>query len=168
MNWPGYPLCLEGVVLIRITHDQIDPAALDSILRDETSGAVVTFDGRVRNHHNGKAVNKLEYSCHESMAQKQLTKLAEKAKQRWGVDHVVAVHRVGEVGMGESAVWIGVASGHRSEAFEACRWLIDTIKHDVPIWKHETYEDGTDVWQEGCDCIPAGVKNTEKHKEHSH
>ena len=149
-------------MLIRITRERIDPSTLDEVLRDESSGAVATFEGRVRNHHQGKAVARLEYSCHERMAEKQLRSLAETAKQRWGVDHVVAVHRVGEIPIGEAAVWIGVASGHRGEAFEACRWIIDTIKHDVPIWKHETYEDGTDVWQEGCDCIPVG------HQEHSH
>lgn len=141
--------------MIQITRYAVDPKAFTPYLEDQECGAVTCFEGRVRRRHQGKEVVALEYSCHETMALRQMEKLAGQARARWKTGPIVAVHRVGPVPMGEIAVWIAVATGHRGEAFEACRWLIDHIKHDVPIWKLETYTDGTQVWQEGCRCVPA-------------
>jgi molybdopterin synthase catalytic subunit len=109
----------------------------------------------VRNNSHGRPTLYLDYEAYEEMAVKQMNALAREARSRFGVRHVTLVHRLGRLQVGETSVLIVVASEHRAQAFEACRWLIDTLKKTVPIWKKETFQDGT-VWADG-EPFPAGM-----------
>ena len=108
-------------------------------------GAVATFTGVVRNHHHGKEVLWLEYEAYEEMAETQIDGLITEASRRWPISQVALRHRLGHLEIGEVSVAIAVAAPHRAEALEACRWLIDTLKAEVPIFKKEAYAGG-EVW----------------------
>ena len=108
----------------------------------------MVFDGVVRNETRGRPVLHLDYEAYEEMALRQMRELGLKAQERFGVRQVTMLHRLGRLEIGETSVLIVVASAHRSAAFEACRWLIDTLKQTVPIWKKETFADGA-VWAPG-------------------
>jgi molybdopterin synthase catalytic subunit len=108
----------------------------------------VTFDGIVRNETRGRQVLYLDYETYQPMALSQLRALAQSARLDFGVRHVTIVHRLGRMYVGESSILIVVASAHRAQGFDACRWLIDIIKKQVPIWKNETFADGT-CWADG-------------------
>jgi len=139
------PGCQAAVGLCR---SPIDSAAIvDSIKRPE-DGAVVVFDGIVRNHSRGRQTLYLDYEAYEEMADKQMRELAHEATAKFAVRQVVLVHRLGRLEVGETSVLIVVASAHRAQAYEASRWLIDTLKRTVPIWKKETFVDGV-VWADG-------------------
>ena len=114
--------------------------------KDFCSGAEVIFVGKVRNHSNGKKVLFLEYEAYEAMAENQIAGLIAEARMRWQIDNIKVLHRLGKVGLGETAVLIEVESAHRDEAYQASRFLIEEIKHKVPIWKKEYFEDGTTEW----------------------
>ncbi len=118
---------------------------------DPRFGGLVTFEGATRGENDAEhgELVRLEYESHESMAQKQIEKLATLAIERWGPGKVAIVHRTGPVPPGEISVMIAVAFGHRKEAFDASRWLIDTLKQEVPIWKKDVFEDGHIRWVEG-------------------
>jgi molybdopterin synthase catalytic subunit len=133
-----------------LTRDPIDAAALGASVPTSKDGAVATFSGVVRDHHDGREVLWLEYEAHEKMAQKQIGALIEDARRRWPISGVVLQHRLGRLEIGETSVAIAVAAAHRSEALEACRWLIDTLKAKVAIFKKEVYADGTS-WVEDSD-----------------
>ncbi len=120
---------------------------IESIKRGE-DGAVVVFDGIVRIHTRGRQTLHLDYEAYREMAEKQMRELATEAQTRFGVRQVAMIHRLGRLQVGETSVLIVVASAHRAQAFEACRWLIDTLKKTVPIWKKETFVDGA-VWAAG-------------------
>ncbi|HLS47673.1 MAG TPA: molybdenum cofactor biosynthesis protein MoaE [Gemmatimonadales bacterium] len=108
-------------------------------------GAVATFAGHVRNHQDGREVLRLEYSAYEPMAEAECRRIVEEASARWPVA-VALEHRIGRLEIGDAAVVVAVSGGHRGEAFEACRWVIDEVKRRVPIWKREYYADGTESW----------------------
>ena len=133
---------------VALTRDRIDAEKLVSAAKSGEDGAVVVFDGIVRNHTRGRRTMHLDYEAYEEMAVRQMRELAVKARDRFGVRRVTMVHRLGRLEIGETSVLIVVASAHRSAAFEACRWLIDTLKQTVPIWKKETFADGA-VWAPG-------------------
>ena len=133
---------------IEIVWEKIDtPAIIESIKRAE-DGAVAVFEGIVRNHSRNRRTLYLDYEAYEPMALKQLEELAGKAREQFAVREIAIVHRLGRLEIGETSVLIVVASAHRAAAFEACRWLIDTLKKTVPIWKKEHFEDGA-VWADG-------------------
>ena len=111
-------------------------------------GAVCVFDGIVRNNTRGRETLYLDYEAYGEMALAQMNALAAEAVERFGVRDVALLHRLGRLVVGETSVLIVVASAHRGAAFEACRWLIDTLKKQVPIWKKETFVDGA-VWADG-------------------
>jgi molybdopterin synthase catalytic subunit len=113
-----------------------------------SDGAVVVFDGIVRDNTRGRRTLYLDYEAYEEMAERQMVELVAQAVERFGVRGVTLVHRLGRLEIGETSVLIVVASAHRGAAFEACRWLIDTLKKTVPIWKKETFVDGA-VWADG-------------------
>ncbi len=117
-------------------------------LQNPEDGAAVLFDGVVRNNTRGRRTLYLDYEAYESMALNEMEKLAQAALERFKVRDVCLIHRLGRLQIGETSVLIGVASAHRAAAFEACRWLIDTLKKTVPIWKKEYFEDGA-VWADG-------------------
>src|SRR5215470_8292454 len=131
--------------MFEITRRRIALARLDRAVRDPRAGAVVTFVGTTRNENAGRRVRRLEYEAFASMATKEMRALAAEARRRWPLRKVAMVHRIGVVPVGQASVAIAVSSGHRGEAFEACRWLIDRLKEIVPIWKKEHYRGG-EVW----------------------
>ena len=133
---------------IGLFRSRIDSARIVEAIKQGEDGAVVVFDGIVRNNSRGRQTLHLDYEAYEEMADKQMRELAEEARSRFGVRHVTLVHRLGRLEVGETSVLIVVASAHRAQAFEACRWLIDTLKKTVPIWKRETFVDGA-VWAPG-------------------
>ncbi|NNM53722.1 MAG: molybdenum cofactor biosynthesis protein MoaE [Spirochaetales bacterium] len=112
----------------------------------ESCGAVVSFWGKVRNQNEGRRVQKLEYSAYDVLAEKEGLRIVNEALERFPIDVVRAVHRLGLLAIGEAAVVVEVASAHRGEAFEACCWVIDEVKRRVPIWKREVYEQGGAEW----------------------
>ena len=133
---------------IAITRDRIETAALLEALKAGADGAVCAFDGIVRDNTRGRRTLYLDYEAYEEMALKQMGELATEAVTAFKVRDVAILHRLGRLGVGETSVFIAVASAHRGAAFEACRWLIDTLKKTVPIWKKEQFEDGA-VWADG-------------------
>lgn len=140
---------------IQITRNVIDVDRLVAEAKRGEDGAVVVFDGIVRNHSRGRKTLYLDYEAYEEMALRQMQELAEKARSTYGVRQVILHHRLGRLEIGETSVLIIVASAHRAPAFDACRWLIDTLKKTVPIWKKETFVDGV-VWADG-EPFPDGV-----------
>jgi molybdopterin converting factor subunit 1 len=131
-----------------LTRDAINAAQIANDLKAAEDGAVVVFDGIVRNHSRGRRTKYLEYSAYEPMAAAELEKLAHEALGKFSVRDVRIVHRLGELQIGETSVLIVVSSAHRAAAFDAARWIIDTLKKTVPIWKKEFFEDGA-VWADG-------------------
>ena len=107
---------------------------------------MASFVGLVRNHDEGKAVKRLYYECYFPMAEKMIENLITQAHNKWKLDEIRVLHRVGQLAIGEIAVAIAVGSAHREEAFESCRFLIERIKHEVPIWKKQIFEDGESEW----------------------
>ncbi len=134
--------------LIRLQREPIDASSLVAQVKEGEDGAVVVFDGIVRNNTRGRATLFLDYEAYEAMALSQMQTLAHDAQQRFGVRRTALVHRLGRLQVGESSVLIVVAAAHRAQAFDACRWIIDTLKKTVPIWKKEWFEDGA-VWADG-------------------
>jgi len=131
-----------------LTRQPIDGPALAAAIRQPDDGAVVVFDGIVRNQTRGRRTLHLEYTAYEPMALQQMEQLAVQAKANFAVREVRLAHRLGRLGIGETSVCIAVASAHRAAAFDACRWLIDTLKKTVPVWKKEFFVDGA-VWADG-------------------
>jgi molybdopterin synthase catalytic subunit len=124
----------------------LDTSELRAQLLDRAAGAYVGFEGWVRDHNDGRQVLSLEYEAYEKLGMKEGEKIVQDAKIRFGVSHASCVHRVGQLEIGDLAVWVGVCSPHRSAAFAACRFIIDEVKHRVPIWKKEQYIDGNSGW----------------------
>jgi molybdopterin synthase catalytic subunit len=133
---------------VEIVDEPIDADAIVRAIKAGSDGAVCVFDGIVRDNTRGRKTLHLDYEAYREMALGQMHKLADEAVTRFGVRDVAMVHRLGRLQVGETSVLIAVASAHRAQAFEACRWLIDTLKKTVPIWKRETFADGA-VWADG-------------------
>ena len=133
---------------VRIVREPISTQVELDRLKLPQDGAAVVFEGVVRNNTRGRRTLYLAYEAYEAMALKQMEALAEEARSRFAVRAVTLVHRLGRLEIGETSVLIVVASAHRGPAFEACRWIIDTLKKTVPIWKKEYFEDGA-VWADG-------------------
>lgn len=134
--------------VIRLVGVRDTPLSVDEVLAavaDPAAGGTVLFVGTVRDHDDDRAVTELGYSAHPS-AVEELRRVAEKVVADYPVRALAAVHRVGELAVGDAAVVVAVSCPHRGEAFEACRRLIDELKHTVPIWKHQRFADGTDEW----------------------
>ncbi len=134
--------------LIRIVHERIVPHDVVPPMERPEDGAIVIFDGVVRNHSRSRRTLCLVYEAYEEMALKQLRLLASEALTQFAIRNVAIIHRLGRIEIGESSVLIAVYSAHRAAAFDACRFLIDTLKKTVPIWKKEHFEDGA-VWADG-------------------
>ena len=132
---------------IRLTPEPIDADALTKRVARPGNGGICTFQGIVRDNMDGRPVVKLEYEAFEPMALQELDRIVRQVEERWGLTDVEIEHRVGELQIGEASVVIAVGAPHRAEAFEACRYIIDTLKTTVPIWKKEWYRDGA-VWIE--------------------
>ncbi len=133
--------------MILVTQNRIDIDSVIQAVESPKTGAVVTFDGRVRNHSRGKPVKHLYYEAFTEMALTELSASRESALRKWPLEKVAIVHRLGRLKIGETSVFIAVSSAHRADAFSACHYLIDTLKESVPIWKKEYFEDGEE-WEE--------------------
>jgi molybdopterin synthase catalytic subunit len=131
-----------------IVREAINTASILQSIKRLEDGAAAVFEGIVRNNTRGRRTLYLEYEAYEDMALKQMEELAERALADFKIRDVAIVHRLGRLEIGETSVLIVVASAHRAAAFDACRWLIDTLKRTVPIWKKEHFEDGA-VWADG-------------------
>lgn len=129
-----------------ISEAPFDIAPLREQLLGHDAGAYASFEGWVRNHNEGRAVQGLFYESYRALAESEGQAIIHEALQRFAITRAACVHRTGELALGELAVWVGVAAGHRGPAFEACRWIIDEVKSRVPIWKHERYAEGAPTW----------------------
>lgn len=134
--------------LVRIVRERIVPHDIVPRLERPEDGAIVIFDGIVRNHSRNRRTLYLEYEAYEEMALAKLQELASQSREKFEIRNLAIVHRLGRIEIGESSVLIAVFSAHRAPAFEACRWVIDTLKRTVPIWKKEFFEDGA-IWADG-------------------
>jgi molybdopterin synthase catalytic subunit len=132
--------------MVRLQREPIDLAAVSDV--SPADGALCLFVGVVRNETGGKAVVRLEYEAYEEMALEVLAEIEAETRRRWPISELRIVHRLGRLAIGEASVAVAVASPHRAEAFAACRYAIDTLKHRAPIWKKEFFEGGA-VWVEG-------------------
>jgi MoaE-MoaD fusion protein len=146
----------SSIDLLLLVRDPIDPSALVNHVREPEDGAVVTFDGCVRNHSQGRRTLYLDYEAYESMALGKIRGIADQIHEKFAIHRVAIAHRLGRLDIGETSVFIAVSSAHRPAAFDACRFAIDTLKHTVPIWKKEYFEDGA-VWADG-EMPPAPVE----------
>lgn len=131
--------------IIRVTSEPLDPAALAAAVRTDASGAIASFVGVVRDHHEGRRVHHLVYEAYPPMAEKELTRIAGEMRQRWEISRVAMAHRTGRLEIGEASVVIVVSAPHRRQALEACAFGIERIKQSVPIWKKE-YGDDASEW----------------------
>jgi molybdopterin synthase catalytic subunit len=131
---------------MRMTADEIRPGLLREQLCDPAAGAFASFEGWIRNLNEGHAVQRLEYEVYEPLCLSEGEKIVAEARAHWSILHAECVHRYGMLEIGECAVWVGVTSAHRDEAFQACRYIIDQVKTRLPIWKKEHYADGDSGW----------------------
>jgi molybdopterin synthase catalytic subunit len=130
----------------RFTESAIDTSEGRGELLDLAAGAYASFEGWVRNHNEGQVVTRLEYEAFQELAVKEGERIIADALRRFPVKHALCIHRVGTLDLRDMAVWVGVSSAHRREAFDACRFIIDEVKHRVPIWKKEHYQSGDSGW----------------------
>jgi molybdopterin synthase catalytic subunit len=138
-----------GIEICEITREPIDKPGLEQRLLTGAAGAMVTFDGVVRNQTRGRRVIRLQYDAYAPMAVKEMQRIAAEVRERWPeIENIGIVHRFGELQISESSVVIAITSPHRKIAFEACRYAIDRLKQTVPIWKKEVFED-SEEWVEG-------------------
>jgi len=135
-----------------ISAAPLDIVGLLSGAHHPSAGAIVLFSGEVREHNKGREVAYLEYEAYPPMAIRMIHEILAETKEKWGLQHAIAQHRIGRLAIGESAVVVITASSHRREAYEANRHIIDRIKHEVPIWKCEYYTDGSHQWGNNCNC----------------
>jgi len=146
-----------------LQHTDLNYSELFDGFRNPNSGAVVLFSGEVRDNNKGREVTHLEYEAYEPMANKMIDEIIDEAISRFNLNQAVCVHRLGRVEISGCAVVVVTGSGHRKEAYDANRYIIDRVKNEVPIWKHEFFADGTSAWGQNCDC----VTHKDEH-EHNH
>lgn len=153
------------------SHEPLDVGALQMQLRDAAAGGYASFEGWVRNHNEGQHVTRLEYEAFEALALQEGARILEEAQQRFGILRAACVHRIGDLEIGAAAVWVGVSSAHRAEAFDACRYIIDEVKHRLPIWKKEHYVSGNSGWV-NCERCATGVEieqhDHQRTQQHDH
>lgn len=136
----------------KITDDVISSEQLRLSLNSPTCGGYCSFEGWVRDHHEGKSVSSLEYSSYQELANKEGNRIIEAAIERFDIQDIRCHHRIGHLQIGEMAVYVGVSAAHRDAAFQACRYVIDEIKNSVPIWKKEYYTDSSTAWPKCKSC----------------
>lgn len=149
------------------TRAPIDGARLRAGLADPACGGFAVFEGWVRNENDGEPVRHLEYEAFEALAVREGERILGEARARFGVTRAACVHRLGDLAIGEVAVWVGVGAPHRDEAFRACRYVIDEVKRRVPIWKKEHYESGDSGWVNCERCAAPGHEPAHAHESSS-
>lgn len=132
--------------MIRLVREPIDVSSVIASVRSTRAGAVCLFLGTAREITGDKQTRSLEYDAYDQMADATLRRLEARARERWPVVELAIVHRLGHLELGEISVAVAVSTPHRGNAFEACQWLMDTLKQEVPIWKKETWADGSEEW----------------------
>ena len=132
--------------MFKITSDEIELGDVVRAVEAGDAGAIVHFLGVVRNNTEGREVSYLEYEVYPPMAEKKMAEIAQEIHEKWGLDRVAMIHRVGRLEIGEVSVAVAVASPHRKEAFEACHYAMNRLKQIVPIWKREVWTDGEEEW----------------------
>ncbi len=154
----------------RFSSTPIDTEAGRSSLQDGAAGGYVSFEGWVRDHNEGLAVRRLEYEAFVELAVKEGDRIVAEAMNRFPLRGACCVHRIGELAIGDLAVWVGVSAVHRGEAFDACRYIIDEVKHRLPIWKKEHYVNGDSGWVncERCATAPRHDHDSHAHRPHAH
>ena len=152
----------------RFSSTPLDESALRAELSDPACGGYAAFEGWVRDHNEGRRVRRLEYEAFEPLAIKEGERIIAEAAARFGVEHAACVHRIGALEIGEKAVWVGVTARHRDEAFRACRYIIDEVKHRVPIWKKEHYENGDSGWVNCERCAEQAAPHADTDGSHTH
>jgi molybdopterin synthase catalytic subunit len=160
-DFASTPGANPGANIVRLVREPIDAASVVAALKQGEDGAVVVFDGIVRNNTRGRRTLYLDYESYDEMALRQMQQLAAQSIADFKIRQVAIVHRLGRLDIGETSVLIAVASAHRAAAFDACRWLIDTLKKTVPIWKKEHFEDGA-IWAAGEPFPPEIVAHSER------
>ncbi|WP_101927051.1 MULTISPECIES: molybdenum cofactor biosynthesis protein MoaE [Luteimonas] len=130
----------------RLADAPFEIAPLRRRLLDDSAGAYASFEGWVRDHNDGRPVHGLRYESYVALAETEGAAVIEEARTKFALTGAACVHRVGDLAIGDLAVWVGVSAAHRGAAFDACRYIIDEIKARVPIWKHERYADGDTTW----------------------
>ena len=130
----------------RLSDTPIVAAGLQARLRDPRAGACASFEGWVRDHNDGRGVEALRYEAYVDLAEREGEAILGEALARFDIVEATCVHRIGTLAIGDMAVWVGASAAHRGAAFEACRWIIDEVKAQVPIWKHERYAEGDAGW----------------------
>lgn len=150
-----------------ISPYSIETSSLSQGLSEARAGALVTFEGWVRNHHEGKEVLHLEYEAYEALCISEALALEAEVKERYDIIDISCVHRVGHCDIGELAVWIGVTAEHRGPAFDACEHYIDALKVRLPIWKKESFVDGRSDWVR-CEHCDAHAHQHGHHHHHAH
>ncbi len=153
----------RGVEMMQITEERIVPDVLRDRLLDPAAGAFATFEGWIRNHNDGLQVARLEYEVYAPLCVIEGEKILAEARTRWAILHASCVHRSGLLEIGDCAVWVGVSSAHRDEAFHACRYIIDEVKVRLPIWKKEHYASGDSGWVNCERCAEHGDRHGHKH-----
>jgi molybdopterin synthase catalytic subunit len=151
----------------RFTHAGIDVAAGHIELQDLGAGGFVCFEGWVRNQNEGQEVVRLEYEAFEELAVKEGDRIVAEALHKFPIKRALCIHRVGSLALGDMAVWVAVSAVHRGEAFDACRYIIDEVKHRVPIWKKEHYRSGDSGWV-NCEHCAAAPKHSHEELRHGH
>lgn len=139
-----------------VSNKAIDVAAAKKRVADNSCGALVVFEGWVRDHNEGQAVERLEYEVYRPVAEKEGSRIIAEAMQRFAITHAVCVHREGLLELGDVAVLVCVSAAHRGAAFDACRYIIDQAKTRLPIWKKEHYTSGASEWVNCEQCAAAG------------
>ncbi|HZP34593.1 MAG TPA: molybdenum cofactor biosynthesis protein MoaE [Candidatus Acidoferrales bacterium] len=138
----------KSEAIVELVRERIQTEEISARLKAPEDGAIVVFEGIVRNHSQGRRTLYLDYEAYEAMALKEMKAIASAMRSQFGIDGVGIIHRLGRLQIGEASVLVAVTSAHRAQAFQACRYGIDTLKRTVPIWKKEYFEDGA-VWAEG-------------------
>ncbi|MGB0413213.1 MAG: molybdenum cofactor biosynthesis protein MoaE [Coraliomargarita sp.] len=150
--------------MFKLSESTIDPQQLREQLLSQTAGAFCSYEGWVRNHNEGKSVNELHYSGYAQLAPAIAEQIIAEAAEKFQVEAASIVHRIGPLKVGDIAVWVGVTAHHRGDTFLACRYIIDNVKHRLPIWKKECYTDSSEAWIESNHCGCTDPKNL----DHSH
>jgi molybdopterin synthase catalytic subunit len=151
----------------RFTESAIDTEGSRGELQTSSAGGYVSFEGWVRDLNEGQEVTRLEYEAFEELAVKEGDRIVAEALRRFPVKRALCIHRVGSLELGDLAVWVGVSSAHRGEAFDACRFIIDEVKHRVPIWKKEHYRSGDSGWVNCERCAAAPQHSHAEQAEHA-